>query len=250
MHETWHPQWSIGWKARKMTIWTTRHSHRVRNNEHITSTITSTTTTTSTVSATATAITTCASTATSTTTTTPTAHHHNTNSTSTWHCRFVHIWHSEGWCCAKTVEPMLSGWWTISALICLLLHVLAVTQLPEIHRGKERFPGMTITCALIQTVEKIAEKTDKARMITELSAVKPWFFLSHWRFSFHRVRVERIEAVFGHAHRRVRLQSNCLCLPHEASTATHDVVIFIHTHPHAHTCSKIPQKYGKNAISN
>ena len=28
------------------------------------------------------------------------------------------------------------------------------------------------------------------------------------RFSFHRVSDERIEAVFGHAHRRARLQSN------------------------------------------
>ena len=48
-----------------------------------------------------------------------------------------------------------------------MLHVLAVTQLAEIHRGKERFPGMTITCALIQTVEKIARETGKARMITK-----------------------------------------------------------------------------------
>merc|ERR1719305_1713406 len=32
---------------------------------------------------------------------------------------------------------------------------------PRTHRGKERFPGMTITFALIQMVEKIAERTDK-----------------------------------------------------------------------------------------
>ena len=35
------------------------------------------------------------------------------------------------------------------------------------HRGKERFPGMAITYALIQMVEKISEKSDKARNITK-----------------------------------------------------------------------------------
>merc|ERR1711966_471781 len=35
------------------------------------------------------------------------------------------------------------------------------------HRGAERFPGMTITYALIQMLEKIAEKTDRARIITK-----------------------------------------------------------------------------------
>merc|ERR1719393_2123 len=38
---------------------------------------------------------------------------------------------------------------------------------PRTHRGKERFPGMTITYALIQMVEKISEMTDKARIITK-----------------------------------------------------------------------------------
>lgn len=38
---------------------------------------------------------------------------------------------------------------------------------PRTHRGKERFPGMTITYALIQMCEKIAEKTDRARIITK-----------------------------------------------------------------------------------
>merc|ERR1719311_115978 len=38
---------------------------------------------------------------------------------------------------------------------------------PRTHRGKERFPGMTITYALIQMVEKVAENTDKARIITK-----------------------------------------------------------------------------------
>jgi len=41
---------------------------------------------------------------------------------------------------------------------------------PRTHRGKERFPGMTITYALIQMVEKIAEKSDKARIITKAKA--------------------------------------------------------------------------------
>jgi flavocytochrome c len=38
---------------------------------------------------------------------------------------------------------------------------------PRTHRGKERFPGMTITYALIQMLEKVAENTDKARIITK-----------------------------------------------------------------------------------
>jgi flavocytochrome c len=38
---------------------------------------------------------------------------------------------------------------------------------PRTHRGKERFPGMTITYALIQMLEKISEKTDRARIITK-----------------------------------------------------------------------------------
>merc|ERR1711972_748453 len=40
-------------------------------------------------------------------------------------------------------------------------------SMPRTHRGKERFPGMTITYALIQMGEKIAEKTDRARIITK-----------------------------------------------------------------------------------
>merc|ERR1719482_805009 len=38
---------------------------------------------------------------------------------------------------------------------------------PRTHRGKERFPGMTITYALIQMLEKVCEKTDRARIITK-----------------------------------------------------------------------------------
>merc|ERR1711988_1739167 len=41
---------------------------------------------------------------------------------------------------------------------------------PRTHRGKERFPGMTITYALIQMVEKIAERTDRARIVTKAKA--------------------------------------------------------------------------------
>ena len=36
-------------------------------------------------------------------------------------------------------------------------------------RGKERFPSMIITCASIQMVERIAEETDTADIITESS---------------------------------------------------------------------------------
>merc|ERR1712066_352840 len=43
---------------------------------------------------------------------------------------------------------------------------------PRTHRGKERFPGMTITYALIQMVEKVAEKSDKARIVTKARATK------------------------------------------------------------------------------
>merc|ERR1719438_670951 len=43
---------------------------------------------------------------------------------------------------------------------------------PRTHRGKERFPGMTITYALIQMVENVAEKTDRARIITKARAHK------------------------------------------------------------------------------
>jgi len=43
---------------------------------------------------------------------------------------------------------------------------------PRTHRGKERFPGMTITYALIQMLEKVAEKTDRARIITKACVTK------------------------------------------------------------------------------
>ena len=56
-------------------------------------------------------------------------------------------------------------------MICLWLLVSAALQ-PRTHRGKERFPGMTITYALIQMLEKIAEKTDRARIITKAEVFK------------------------------------------------------------------------------
>merc|ERR1719328_226993 len=43
-------------------------------------------------------------------------------------------------------------------------------SMPRTHRGKERFPGMTITYALIQMLEKVAEKTDRARIICKARA--------------------------------------------------------------------------------
>merc|ERR1711987_26669 len=43
---------------------------------------------------------------------------------------------------------------------------------PRTHRGKERFPGMTITYALIQMVEKVAERGDTARIITKARVTK------------------------------------------------------------------------------
>merc|ERR1711970_1299727 len=42
---------------------------------------------------------------------------------------------------------------------------------PRTHRGAERFPGMTITYALIQMVEKVSEKNpNKAGIITKARA--------------------------------------------------------------------------------
>merc|ERR1719282_127901 len=48
-----------------------------------------------------------------------------------------------------------------------LLARLGGHSAPRTHRGAERFPGMTITYALIQMVEKVAERTDLARIITK-----------------------------------------------------------------------------------
>merc|ERR1711972_141789 len=43
---------------------------------------------------------------------------------------------------------------------------------PRTHRGAERFPGMTITYALIQMLEKIAERRDKSRIVTKANVFK------------------------------------------------------------------------------
>jgi flavocytochrome c len=43
---------------------------------------------------------------------------------------------------------------------------------PRTHRGAERFPGMTITYALIQSTEEIAERTDLARIVTKAKVNK------------------------------------------------------------------------------
>jgi len=53
-----------------------------------------------------------------------------------------------------------------------LLARLGGHSAPRTHRGKERFPGMTITYALIQMLEKVAERTDRARIITKARAHK------------------------------------------------------------------------------
>jgi len=45
-------------------------------------------------------------------------------------------------------------------------------SMPRTHRGKERFPGMTITYALIQMVEKIAESSEIAKVVTKARATK------------------------------------------------------------------------------
>merc|ERR550514_913006 len=39
--------------------------------------------------------------------------------------------------------------------------------MPRTHRGAERFPGMTITYALMQTFEKLAEQSDRARIVNK-----------------------------------------------------------------------------------
>ena len=44
-------------------------------------------------------------------------------------------------------------------------------SVPRTHRGKERFPGITITYALIQEVEKSAVKTD--RVALDLQVITP-----------------------------------------------------------------------------
>jgi len=54
-----------------------------------------------------------------------------------------------------------------------LLGRLGGHSFPRTHRGKERFPGMTITYALMEKLEDIADKTpERARILTKATATK------------------------------------------------------------------------------
>eukprot|EP00397_Hematodinium_sp_SG-2012_P020477 GEMP01021099.1.p2 GENE.GEMP01021099.1~~GEMP01021099.1.p2 ORF type:complete len:520 (+),score=136.57 GEMP01021099.1:24-1562(+) len=43
---------------------------------------------------------------------------------------------------------------------------------PRTHRGKERFPGMTITYALMQRFEKLVEQSDRAKLLNKARVTK------------------------------------------------------------------------------
>jgi len=45
-------------------------------------------------------------------------------------------------------------------------------SMPRTHRGKERFPGMTITYGLMEKLEEIAEQSDKARILLKTKVTK------------------------------------------------------------------------------
>merc|ERR1712226_1250218 len=45
-------------------------------------------------------------------------------------------------------------------------------SMPRTHRGKERFPGMTITYGLMEKLEEIAENSDKARIMLKSKVTK------------------------------------------------------------------------------
>merc|ERR1711939_412821 len=45
-------------------------------------------------------------------------------------------------------------------------------SMPRTHRGKERFPGMTITYALMQAFEKLAETSDRAKIVNKAKVIK------------------------------------------------------------------------------
>merc|ERR1719254_352242 len=45
-------------------------------------------------------------------------------------------------------------------------------SMPRTHRGKERFPGMTITYGLMEKLEEIAEKSDAARILLKTKVNK------------------------------------------------------------------------------
>merc|ERR1719223_1142347 len=45
-------------------------------------------------------------------------------------------------------------------------------SMPRTHRGKERFPGMTITYGLMEALEEIAEKSDRARILLKTKVTR------------------------------------------------------------------------------
>merc|ERR1711920_442523 len=45
-------------------------------------------------------------------------------------------------------------------------------SMPRTHRGKERFPGMTITYGLMEKIEEIAENSDRARIRLKTTVTK------------------------------------------------------------------------------
>jgi len=45
-------------------------------------------------------------------------------------------------------------------------------SMPRTHRGKERFPGMTITYALMEALEDIAEESDRAKIMLKSKVTK------------------------------------------------------------------------------
>mmetsp|Transcript_1737 Transcript_1737/g.2615 ORF Transcript_1737/g.2615 Transcript_1737/m.2615 type:complete len:282 (+) Transcript_1737:90-935(+) len=45
-------------------------------------------------------------------------------------------------------------------------------SMPRTHRGKERFPGMTITYGLMEKLEEIAESSDRARILLKTKVTK------------------------------------------------------------------------------
>merc|ERR1711937_679554 len=53
-----------------------------------------------------------------------------------------------------------------------LLARLGGHSMPRTHRGKERFPGMTITYALMQAFEKVAEVSERATIINKARVFK------------------------------------------------------------------------------
>merc|ERR1712187_660648 len=45
-------------------------------------------------------------------------------------------------------------------------------SMPRTHRGKERFPGMTITYGLMEKLEEIAEESDRAKIHLKTKVTK------------------------------------------------------------------------------